>query len=271
MYSRIFIQFVCLILILYLGFVFCLYFYQYHLIFPSRKKITKTPQDHDLKYEKVIFTTKDNIQISAWYLPQENAQRTILFLHGNYGNLSYHLFHMEQLAELNVNLFIFDYRGYGQSSGKTTEQGTYLDAQAAWDYLIKQRGTKPQDIIIYGHSMGGGVASYLASKVQNSALILESTFSTLEKLVQDSYKLILAKYLLRVKYDSQKNLTNYHGRVLIIHSINDETIPFKHAKALYDAANMPKKLVKLHGPHNECIDYNRTKYLKEIQNFLAEL
>ena len=171
-----------LIIFVYLGIIVFMYFFQEKLLYEPTRKIVITPADFGLDYKDVYFTAQDNTKLHGWFVEAKNPEYTILLCHGNKGNVGERADTLGFLYELNLSTFLFDYRGYGRSEGKTTENGTYQDAQAAWDYLIDQKKIKPEKIIIIGRSMGGPIAAKLASKVQPKMLALETTFISLTKL-----------------------------------------------------------------------------------------
>ncbi len=126
-----------------------------------------------LPYEDIYFKTEDDVLLNGWFIPVEDAKNTLLFFHGNGGNISHRLESLKIFHEMGLSVFIIDYRGYGQSQGTSSEQGTYRDAEAAWRYLTETRGISDEDIIIFGRSMGGAVATWLASRYTPNLLILE--------------------------------------------------------------------------------------------------
>jgi len=161
----------------YLLLVLMLYLLQGRMVFLSDlpgRALTASPNDIGLDYEDVSLTTRDNEVLHGWYVPAKNPAGVVLFLHGNAGNISHRLDSIKIFHELDLDVLIIDYRGYGQSSGSASEQGTYLDAQAAWDYLVDKRGIAPGKIVIFGRSLGAAVASWLAARTMFST---PSTFT----------------------------------------------------------------------------------------------
>ena len=153
-----------------------LFFYQPKLLYfpdmPTRQ-IQATPEDVGLDFDAVTLTTSDNEQLHAWFVPADPARGTLLFCHGNAGNNSHRLDSIRLFHELGLSVLIFDYRGYGQSTGKPTEKGTYRDADAAWQYLVEQRGIPPQQIILFGRSLGASIAAELATRQTAAGVMLE--------------------------------------------------------------------------------------------------
>ncbi|MCX8070114.1 MAG: alpha/beta hydrolase [Thermodesulfovibrionales bacterium] len=252
-------------------FVLLLYIFQDRLIFLPEQSLSSSPKDVGLDYEDVYFTTTDNVNLHGWFIFGDKSSRVILFSHGNGGNISHRMEKIKILNAIGFNVFIYDYRGYGNSKGKTTEQGTYLDALAAWDYLVKTKGIKREKIILYGESLGSAVSIEIADKVSVSAIIIEGGFTSLKELAQILYPYLPVKYLCKYDYDSLKKIRDLKMPKLIIHSINDEIVPFSMAKRLFDNAPYPKKFVQLSGGHNDSFYISRERYIDGIRSFIYEL
>lgn len=255
----------------YMGFVVLLFLFQGRLIhvpnLPSRE-LTASPADIGLAYESVFFTTNDGIKLHGWFLPAPGAEKTLLFFHGNAGNISHRLTSLAIFNDLNLNVFIFDYRGYGRSRGKPSEQGLYQDAQAAFDYLQKNRAIPLTKTIFFGRSLGGAVATWLAVKHPPQALIIESSFTSVPNLAAELYPFIPVRWLARLRYDTQSHLKALCSPILIIHSVNDEVVPFKHGKTLFQTAREPKQFLQLIGDHNSGFMTSGRKYINTIKAFL---
>jgi fermentation-respiration switch protein FrsA (DUF1100 family) len=253
---------------IYVGLFVYLYATQSAMVyFPERELIT-TPDDQGLNYETVHLITTDGFELHGWFLPAQNARGTLLFLHGNAGNISHRLDSLALFHQLSLNVFIFDYRGYGQSQGKPTEQGTYLDAEAAWNYLVEKRNLDPHRIVVFGRSLGGAVASKLASQHQPAALVLESTFRSAPAMARRLMPIFPARLISRYKYDSEANLRHVHCPVLIAHSQGDDIIPYKEGRKLFEAANEPKQFLELRGNHNSGFLTTGQAYQDGLQHFL---
>ncbi|MCX8026506.1 MAG: alpha/beta hydrolase [Thermodesulfovibrionales bacterium] len=256
------------LLIAYGVFVILLYLYQDKLIFLPTYTLTSTPKDAGLDYEEVYFITQDKLTLHGWFIPSDKSSLVILFSHGNGGNISHRIEKIKMLNTIGLSVFIYDYRGYGKSTGKPTEQGTYLDALAAWDYLINTIGIKANQIILYGESLGSAVSIDLATKVPAFAIINEGGFTSLKELAQHVYPYLPARYLCKYEYDSLKKISGLKRPNLIIHSIDDEIVPFAMAKRLFDNATEPKVLISLSGGHNDSFYVSRKEYLQGIKDFL---
>jgi hypothetical protein len=250
------------------GFCFsgCLSQAVYH---PS-KEIRGTPADLGLFYEWVALETADGARLSAWWVPAGSPRGVLLFCHGNAGNISDRLDSIRIFNRLGLSVFIFDYRGYGKSSGHPSEQGTYRDAEAAWNYLIQVRQKDPREIVVFGRSLGGSIAAWVSQVYKPQALILESTFASLREAARDRMPGIFVRLLVPDQYRTLLYLTSVHCPLLILHSRGDEVIPFRHGEALYAAANEPKELVEIHGSHNQGFLESQPYYEAALDSFLSK-
>ncbi|MEA3491934.1 MAG: alpha/beta hydrolase [Campylobacterota bacterium] len=245
------------------------FLFQSRLIFFPMHSVDMTPKNIGLDFEDVRLQTKDGIVISAWFIPSQEQKGLLLFCHGNAGNISHRLESIRIFHDLGLSVLIFDYRGYGQSEGVISEEGSYLDAQAAWEYLVEDRHIDPSEIIIFGRSIGGAIATQLATKKEAAALILESSFTSITDLGAQLYPYLPIRFLSRYDYDTSSRLKQIHTPLLIIHSPDDEVIPFTHAKLLYDSANEPKELLEITGDHNAGIFISGEHYIDGIDRFLS--
>ena len=229
------------------------YVFQARLIFfpnvPGRTLGT-TPSQIGLRFEDVRITTGDHVDLHGWYVPAAAGAPAVLFCHGNAGNISHRLDWLEILRGMGFAVLLFDYRGFGQSSGVPTEQGTYLDAQTAWDYLTNTKGFAPRNIVIVGESLGGPIAAHLAKNVAPGALILVSTFTSVPDLARTFYWYLPVRLLARFWYPTATYVARVHVPTLVIHSRDDETVPFLHGEELQRRAGGPAQLLETFGDHN---------------------
>lgn len=230
--------------------VLLVYVAQDRLVYFPVRELAATPRALGLDYEDVWVTTEDGVRLHGWYVPAPAAHATVLHLHGNGGNISHRLERVALFRQLRLNTFLIDYRGYGQSEGKPSEEGTYRDARAAWRHLIEARGLPPSAIVVHGESLGGGVAARLAAEHAPGALIVESSFSSMAALGAEVYFWLPVRWISRYSYVSTEHLARVRAPVLIVHSRDDEIIPFRHAEALFAAAREPKRLLSIRGDHN---------------------
>jgi hypothetical protein len=244
-----------------------MYFTQDSMIYFPEKEVLKTPASINLDYSEVNFKTKDNIKISGWYIPVKLEKGIILFCHGNAGNVSNLIEYIRIFHEMGFSVLVFDYRGYGKSEGKPSEEGTYLDAEAAWDYLIEQ-GNFPEKIVVYGHSLGSAVAAEVALRKSSDALIIESGFTSMPDLGAKLYPWLPVKLLSKYQYSTISKIDRIKSRKLIIHSPDDEIVPFQHGRILYEKASQPKNFLEIRGGHNDGFLLSNSIYKDGLINFL---
>nr|MBN2277474.1 alpha/beta hydrolase [candidate division Zixibacteria bacterium] len=237
--------------------------------FPSRE-IESTPETAGLVYEDITFKTRDGVELMGWFIHSRELSPVILFCHGNGGNISHRLQTLEIFHEMGLDCLIFDYRGYGQSGGEPSEVGTYLDAEAAWDFLIREKGFLPEQIIIHGRSLGGAVAANLASRIKPKALILESAFTSILDMGADMYPYLPVRLLSRFRYETARYVENISCPVLVIHSPDDDLIPFKHGQKIYEKTPEPKMFPEIYGDHNGGFLLDKDMYVSGISDFLEK-
>ncbi|UCE88555.1 MAG: alpha/beta hydrolase [Pseudomonadota bacterium] len=251
-----------------------LYLLQARLLYlpgiPGRE-ITATPAAIGLRHEDVELLTEDGVRLHGWFVPGRDARGVVLFFHGNAGNISHRLDSLRIFHQLGYSSFIIDYRGYGLSEGRPTEQGTYRDADAAWRYLVEQRGEAPHGIVVFGRSLGAAVAAYLAGAEKPRALIVETAFTSVPDLAAELYPMFPVRPLSRFRYDTRARLAGVSCPVLIVHSADDEIIPFSHGRSLFEAAREPKQMLVIRGGHNEGFIVSGNVYLDGLASFLRRL
>ena len=240
--------------------------YVYFPDYPERV-VSADPTSIGLPYENISFVTADGVKVAGWFIPAGSSRGVLLFCHGNAGNISHRLDFIQLFHELGLDVFIFDYRGYGQSEGKPTEQGTYNDVEAAWRYLTDERQISPGQIIVFGRSLGGAVASWLAQNHMPGMLILQSTFTSLADVGAKHYPFLPVRLLLRARYSTAQYLDKVNCPVLICHSRNDELIPFSHGRQLFEIAGEPRKFLELSGSHNE--GFMDLRYREELNTLIS--
>ena len=257
----------------YFGLALYLFVFQARYVYfpelPSRQ-VEATPADIGLAFQAVTLRTADGEALAGWFVPASTARGTLLYLHGNGGNIGHRLDQIEVFHRLGLNVLIIDYRGYGASSGKPGEEGTYQDALAAWTYLTQQKRLAPERIVLFGESLGGSIAAWLAARQPPAGLVIYASFTSVPEMAQALYPMFPASRLVRYRYDTRAALGNVNCPVLILHSPEDEIIPFSHGQALLEAAHEPKRLVQLRGGHNDALQVSREVYTREIGAFLQE-
>jgi uncharacterized protein len=248
-----------------------LYIFQARLIFfpnvPGRT-LAATPSQIGLGFEDVRITTADRVDLHGWYVAAPVGAPAVLLCHGNAGNIAHRLDWLEIFCSMGFAMLLFDYRGFGRSSGTPTEQGTYLDAQAAWDFLMNTKGLSPRSIVIVGESLGGPIAAHLAKDVAPGALILVSTFTSVPDLACTLYWYLPVRLLARFQYPTAEYVARAHVPALVIHSRDDETIPFWHGEELRRRASGPAQLLEIFGDHNAALMLSRPKLTEGMRSFL---
>lgn len=260
------------ILLLLLGLVLlngCMYLQQSSMIFFPYATLDQTPAEWGLVYEDVFLDTEDGVRLHGWYIPRHGSKQALLFFHGNAGNISHRGASVEIFHRLGLNVFIFDYRGYGKSEGKPDEKGLYKDARAAWRYLSKERGFGQEEIILFGRSLGGAVAAELATEIQPGGLILESTFSSAKDVANAVFPILSRLIFLRYDFDTAAHVRRVACPVLVLHSPDDEIIPFRLGEKVFQAANEPKSFVKMRGDHNSGILMSQPDYERALGAFVS--
>ena len=254
----------------YLAFAGLLYVMQDRLVYFPTRELIATPRDRGLDYEELNLLTDDGVRLHAWFVPAPEARAVLLYFHGNAGNISHRLERIAFFQRLRLSVLIVDYRGYGQSAGQPSEDGTYRDAMAAWRHITETRGVASEKIVIFGRSLGAAVAAWLATQVSPGVVILESGFTSVPDLGAEVYPWLPVRWLARFNYPVKEYLTKIHRPVLIIHSRDDELIPFRHGQELLAAANSPKQLLEIGGGHNDAYFLTGADYARGFDDFLGK-
>ena len=253
----------------YIGMSLMLLAFQSSFIYYPDKKVYGTPAALGLSYDEVNFKASDGVKLAGWFIPASDARGVVLFCHGNAGNISHRLETLHILNRLGLSTFIFDYRGYGRSEGLPSEKGTYLDAQGAWNYLLKERKLSRDEVIIFGRSLGAAIASHLAKSTHPKALIIESGFTSVRDMAAQLYPYLPVRYLSRFNYDTRASINVIRSPLLIIHSRNDEIVPFSHGRKLFQAASGPKEFLEIKGGHNDGSIVSGGEYINGLESFLS--
>jgi fermentation-respiration switch protein FrsA (DUF1100 family) len=275
--SSMMISIVAVLFIAYLGLGLILYFMQSKFLYRPMREISYTPADLTLDFEDVTFKTADDLPLNGWYIPAADSGFTVLFCHGNGGNMMHRLDSISVFYNLGLSCFIFDYRGYGASAGKPTEEGTYLDAMAAYKWLTEQKKIPPGNIIIFGRSLGASIAAHLAGRVEAAALVIESAFTSYVDIGKKFYPYMPIRWFAKFGYSAIDYIREVTCPVMVIHSRADELMPFEFGLELYDAANQPKEFIELSGSHNdgflvsgEIYKTGWTNWLKFLKEYKAK-
>jgi uncharacterized protein len=266
---RVLLSLVGMLALAYAGLAVLLWVFQDRLVYFPAYTLSVTPRTLGIDHEDVSLATDDGVNLHGWFIPATTARATVLFLHGNGGNISHRLDKIDIFRRLGLNVFIVDYRGYGKSGGKPSETGTYRDARTAWNYLTRTRAIPESRIVIYGESLGGAVALNLAREHPPRALIMDSSFLSMPDLGAELYPWLPVRWLTRFHYDSMSLIPQVRVPILIIHSRGDDIVPFHHGQRLFAAANEPKRFLEIEGSHNEGFLVSGDRYVDGIAAFLA--
>ncbi|MGE4194089.1 MAG: alpha/beta hydrolase [Pseudodesulfovibrio sp.] len=252
-----------------------IYFSQRGMVYCPRRELVATPGEIGLECEDVRVRNRLGTDIHGWWLPCGRARLTLLFCHGNGGNISHRLESLRIFHDLGLSVLLFDYSGYGQSGGEPSEAGTYADARACWDWLM-DRGTDPGSVVLFGRSLGGGVAARLARELADegiapAGIILESTFTSVPDMGAYMYPWLPVRRLSRFRYDSAAALAGLDLPGLFLHSPDDDVVPYALGKRLYEGYAGQKTFFELSGDHNKGFLDTGEPYANALARFLSGL
>lgn len=228
-----------------------------------------SPTVYALPVEDVWLTADDGVRINAWFLPNPASTKVLLWFHGNAENIGMGLEQMKALSRLGTNIFEIDYRGYGKSEGSPNEAGLYRDGEAAYRYLVETRHFEPHNILIYGHSLGGGVATEIAFRHQCGGLIVESSFTSIRDMARHVMKIPFIEYVTKSRFDSIGKIAQVHAPVMIIHGREDKLIPFSMGERLYAAARQPKTFLATQSGHDDPYILGGKEYWDHWKTFIS--
>ena len=258
----------------------CIYIWvhQNHFIFMPQRELEQTPADYHLAFEDIyleIHSSDGRVErMHCWWIPADHlSEKYLIYLHGSALNIGANVNHARRFKELGFSVLLIAYRGYGQSDGNfPTEAQVYADAEAAWDYLVRQKGINPGDILIYGHSLGGAVAINLAiSHPEAKGVIVEATFTSIADMGRrfKLYRLLPIDLITHQRFDSISKINRLKMPVLFFHGTEDKVVPFKMSHRLYDKAASPKILILIPGGgHNNSAAVGGDEYLKTVEEFI---
>jgi fermentation-respiration switch protein FrsA (DUF1100 family) len=240
-------------------------------VFFPQKKFDFVPEGFRLTYRDVYFDTEDGKSLHGWFFPLPQGGPVILYCHGNAGNISHRLDQVSRLLGKNLQVFMFDYRGYGRSVGSPSEKGIYADGVAAYDYLVAKEGLSPDNIVLYGHSLGAAVVVEVALRRKVKSLILESAFTSTREMAKTMFLFWFFSPFVPVHYNSVEKLPRIQVPVLIMHGEADEIVPFSLGERLYGAARAPKFFFPLKGAgHNDTYLVGGDAYFERFAVFARE-
>jgi len=243
------------------------------LFFPERDLET-SPDQFGIVYGKVQIPSTDSVRLVCWLIPSADTSTLwVLYLHGNAGNIAKrgYVEHLSQLHKLGLNILAVDYRGYGESSGKPTEQGLYDDARSGFEYLRSMQHVPAERIIVYGYSIGSAVAVDLVSKVPAAGLIVEGSFTSISDVGQRHYPYIPVKLMAGKLFAADEKVRAIAVPKLFIHARDDRTIPIEFGRKLFEVAPEPKTFLEVRGGHESAHKVDAQLFYGGIQLFLLQI
>ena len=233
------LQIILIIFFLYFFVLVFLYFYQRNLLYlPNENNYSGDKISVDI--QKVKIPTSDNIELLGWYHEKNlKDHKTLVYFHGNAGSLENRIHKLNHFKNMNINFLIIAWRGFSGNNGKPTEEGLYIDGKSAIDWLIK-KGVDEKNLILYGESLGTGVATHLAQNKNYAGVILETPFTSMIDTAKKFYPYIPVSLLLKDKFENYKKIKNINSPILVMHGEVDQIVPFFMGKKIYELANKPK-------------------------------
>ncbi len=241
------------------------------MIFYPSASIENTPAHVGLEFEDLSFITRDNVRLNGWFVPHPDARSTLIWFHGNAGNIGDRVENLKLLHDqVKVNIFIFDYRGYGRSGGRPSEEGTYRDGEAALELIQKKIGSDAaKKIVLFGRSLGAAIAAEMAIRFASQALILESPFISIAEMARAMFPLLPIELFLQTKYDLRNKIKRIKVPLLVLHGDSDEVVPFEHGKTVFESAPEPKTFFPISGAaHNDTYAVGGAAYFRKLKQFI---
>jgi fermentation-respiration switch protein FrsA (DUF1100 family) len=263
-----------LLLLIFLFIIFFMIFYtkiENFFVFYPQASFDSTPEELRLNYRDIYFSSEDGTALHGWFFPLKTKEPVILFCHGNAGNISHRLDNIRLFLERNLQVFLFDYRGYGKSSGSPSEEGIYQDGRAAYDYLVHQEHIPPDNVVLFGRSLGAAVAIDLALRRDIRAIIIESAFTSMKDMAGTLFLFNLFSSVLPANYNNLGKIGHIKVPKLIVHGEEDNLVPFRMGRDLFEKANDPKSFFPIRGAgHNDTYMMGGDLYFRAIVNFIKD-
>ena len=243
---------------------------RFFIYFPTRE-LSATPADAGLEFVDVTFEAEDGVDLHGWWVPGRSDDVTLLWFHGNAGNLGDRVGLLDLLHdELGIGIFAIDYRGYGRSEGKPSEDGLYADAQAALEEAQNHSGAEPEEMVVFGQSLGAAVAVELASSHPVRGVVLEGAFTSIRDMARHQYSFLPVGPLLRTSFDSESRIARIGTPLLMIHGQNDDIVPIDMARKLFGGAEEPKDFISVEGAgHNDV--HLKAEFTAALKTFMDTL
>lgn len=240
------------------------------MIFHPSTVIARTPRDVGLDYQDHYFTTSDNARLNGWFIPHPQAIATMVWFHGNAGNIGDRVDNIKLLHDKSaISIFIFDYRGYGRSPGNSSEASAYLDAEAAMEFVRRQLKVDDKNLVIFGRSLGAAVAAEMAGRFASRAVILESPFVSIGEMAKVLLPWLPLGPLLSAKFDNLEKVGRITAPLLVLHGERDEIIPFEQGQRVFAAGREPKAFYPIEGAgHNDTFIVGGAAYYDRLRSFI---
>lgn len=248
--------------------------FEHNQVYHPSRRLDASGAELGVPWQDVYFHAEDGTELNGWFFSSSTetnaAGYAAVFCHGNGGNISHRLDACRALVGVGVSVFVFDYRGYGRSRGRPSEEGTYLDGVAAYEWLRK-KGFPPERILAFGESLGGAVATELALRRPMAGLILVSTFTSVPDLGAELFPFLPVRWLCVIRYDNLAKLPRVDVPILIMHGRADSIVPYRHGEALFAVAREPKMFWELRGDHNDALFAGFQEYQEGLRRFVKSL
>ncbi len=241
-----------------------------NILYQRTSNIHRTPNYYNWKYEDVIVSVGRE-KTHGWYIPHEGSKGVVLFSHGNAGNIADRLESVNIFRKLGLSVLVYDYGGYGKSSGKSSEERCCNDALSMWEYLINKKGYSPKNIVLFGRSLGGAVTADLATKVSCAGVILESTFLSTVDVARDLFSWFPERFARGNEFYTKRKIRNIKVPVLVIHSPQDTVVKYYHGKKIFELLECEKEFLEIMGDHNEGFIITGDKYLNGLKTFIEKV
>lgn len=258
---------VSVLIAVYIGIFLIAFAIQDKMVFPAGGSLWRTPDSFGWPYEEIRLPVQGKTT-HAWFIPCPDSRGVVLFSHGNGGTMSDRLEVASVFRKLGLDVLLYDYGGYGASTGRPSETRCYADARAMWDFLTREKGIPPDRIVLFGESLGGGVAVDLAAERTPGAVILMSTFLSAVRVGQEAFPFLPVRLFLRHRFNNEDKIGHVTAPVLIIHGPDDEIVSFRHGERLFELANEPKEFLRIHGGHNDGFFLSETMIADALKRFL---
>lgn len=239
-------------------------------IFHPSAEIVQTPRQAGLQFQDHFFTSADGVRLHGWFIPHRDARATLVWFHGNAGNISHRVENIKLLHDrVKINIFIFDYRGYGRSAGSISEEGAYRDGAAALDFVRQQLAVEAKSLIIFGRSLGAAVAAEMALRFACRGLILETPFTSIRDMAKTVFPVLPIGPFLQTRFDVLEKIAQVKVPLLVLHGDRDDLVPYEHGQRVFAAARAPKEFYTINGAtHNDTYLVGGDAYFERLRSFV---